>query len=194
MAIMSSPIVHIAAGYAIYSIVRHKLPKQSIIGVPARIGWPILFACLSLLPDLDVIVAWTHGNMAKFHNNLTHSLLVWIPLSLLLAAVLKACTEISARCGFLFFLVSSYMHILVDFSTYGRGVMLFWPITTTRFHAPITIFQGVPWSDKLTSPNYLQMLLEDCFFAAIVLALVAIIRRFHAWHEKHAYKPGNGIK
>lgn len=191
---MSSPIVHATAGYAVYSIFRHRLPERIVFGIPTRFIWSGIAIAISLLPDLDVIAAWTLGSMEKFHNNLTHSLLVWTLLPLFIAPVLKTITGISFRLGFLFTLVSCYLHVMIDFLTYGRGVMLFWPVTAQRFHAPLLLFRGVPWSDRLTSPNYLQMLLEDCLFAAIVLAAVIIARRLHAWHQAHAAKPDKGIE
>jgi len=98
--IMSSPIAHVAAGYAVYSIFRPWLPARTVSEIPARFSWPILAACLSLLPDLDVIAAWVFGNMAKFHNNLTHSLLVWLLASCLFAPVLRNVTGISYRLGY----------------------------------------------------------------------------------------------
>lgn len=191
---MSSPIAHAAAGLAVYSIVKHRLPAGSVCGLPARLAWPGIAVAISLLPDLDVLAALVFGSMEKFHNNLTHSLLIWILATCFIAPALKVVTGISIRLGFLFTLVLCHLHILIDYFTYGRGVMLFWPVTAERFHAPITLFMGVPWADRLTSPNYLQMLLEDCFFAAIVLSVAIVIRKFNDCHQEHASKPDKGVE
>ena len=177
---MSSPIAHAAVGYAIYSAYSHKLPAKPVIGIPPRLAWPATAVFFSLLPDLDVIAAWLSGNMERYHNNLSHSILFCTLKPAILAPVLKSLTGISIRVGFWFILTSCYLHILVDLFTQGRGLILFWPATTTRFHAPFTAFTGVPWSDSMTSPRYLQMLFEDCSFAVIVIILVAVMRRIRS--------------
>ena len=175
---MSSPIAHTAAAYAVYSTFRRKLPESSVLGMSHRLAWPLIVIFISLLPDLDVIAAMTIGSLEKFHNNLSHSLAICTAAAVILAPLLRLCANAPLGTGFLLSITCCYSHILIDFFTRGRGIMLFWPFTEMRYHAPVTLFIGVPWSSGLTSPLYLKMIINDLGFAAVVVGLVAITRRF----------------
>lgn len=173
---MSSPIAHTAAAYAVYTAFRQKLPGNPVLGVPHRFAWPLIIIFLSLLPDLDVIAAMTMGGLEKFHNNLSHSLAVCILASIILAPLLNLGTKLPLKTGFLLAATCCLSHILIDLCTHGRGLMLFWPLTETRYHAPVILFTGVPWSSSLTSPLYLKMVRDDLCFAAVVVGLVELIK------------------
>jgi len=178
---MSSPIAHTAIAYAVYNIFRRQLPAETVCGIPARIGWPLAVIILCMLPDLDTLVAWTFGSLERFHNNLSHSLLIGAMAPLLLAPLLRIVTKISMKTTLRLILACGFSHILIDLFTMGRGVMLFWPWTSIRFHAPISLFVGVPWSSKLTSPLYFLSAVNDLCFA---VAIVALVKAVHLHSDK----------
>jgi len=174
---MSSPIAHAAVSYAVYSIFRRKLPGEPVLGIPPRIAWPLAVLFFSLLADLDAIAGWSLGSLEKYHNNFFHSLLVCIAAALVLAVPLRIIAKAPFKTGFLLILTCCVFHVLIDLCTMGRGVMLLWPFTELRFHSPVTLFIGVPWSFGLSDPLYLLMLLNDSCFAAAVIAVVFAVRR-----------------
>ena len=177
---MSSPLAHADVGYLVYQPFRRLLPADKVLGIPARLAWPLAAIGLSLVPDLDVAVAWALGSLERFHNNLTHSLLAALAVSLLLTPPLRWLTKAPWKAGFGFILACYVAHVGVDWVTHGRGVMLFWPFTTHRFLSPVTLFPGVPWASGLTDPLYRQMLIHDGCFAVLVILLVELIRRRRA--------------
>lgn len=175
---MSSPIAHAAAGYAIYSAFRRKFPSGRLLGLSSGTIWPAIIVFLCLIPDLDAIIAFILGSFERFHNNLSHSLLACAVIPLLLTPLLNIFTRLSLKTSFLLILICCYSHIIIDLFTMSRGVMLFWPFSTIRIHAPISLFVGVPWSSKLTNPFYLLMAINDLCFAASLTAIVFVIRIF----------------
>jgi len=173
---VSSPIAHTAAGYAVYSFFRQRLPPVTVFGMSPGTVWPALAVLFCLLPDLDVLAAFVFGSFARFHNNFSHSLTICTVAPVLLALPLKALTKLNLSTSFALILTCCYSHIVIDLFTMGRGVMLFWPFSIQRFHAPVSLFVGVPWSSELTSPFYLVMAVNDLCFAAALIALVIIIK------------------
>jgi inner membrane protein len=176
-AVMSSPIVHAAAGYAIYDTLRQSLPSDRVFGIPSRIAWLLAAIFFSLLPDLDAIAGWLFGSLERFHNNASHSIVACLLASLLLPIPLRWVAKSPWKVGFGFIVAGYLSHLLIDLVTHGRGLMLFWPFTTQRFSSHMTLFLGVPWSSKLTSPLYMEMLLQDACFAAAVILLATLFRR-----------------
>ena len=174
---MSSPIAHGAAGYAIYSTFRRALPRQNVLGFPARLAWPVIAIIVCLLPDLDAIAAWLLGSMERCHNNLTHSLTAALAGSVLLAGLMRRVAGTSWTLGFRFIFTLALSHLVIDVVTLGRGLMLFWPFTLQRYMSPVIVFTGVPWSAHWNSPLYLRMLAEDTCFALAVLGVVWLVRR-----------------
>ncbi|NIV75262.1 MAG: hypothetical protein GWN37_10615, partial [Gammaproteobacteria bacterium] len=45
--------------------------------------------------------------------------------------------------AFLLTLVCYELHVLLDYLTVGRGVMLLWPLSAERFAPPIYLFYGL---------------------------------------------------
>ena len=152
---MPSPLAHLAAGAFVASVFTRN------VGEPVSRRW-IWGASLffSLAPDLDAIPGFLTGNMALYHNQITHSFAFGVFACLLMSGVF-----------WLFFrrfldwwsypriasvaLTSYGLHLVMDAATLGPGVKLLWPFTDERFSAPVTIFYGVRHSDGLFSPHHL---------------------------------------
>ena len=131
---------------------------------------------MSLVPDLDAILGILTGQMYRFHNNGTHSLLTG------LAFCLAAAAFIARRRGpgfgyWLAVLYGSYsLHIVMDaFTLDGRGVMLFWPLSAQRFMSPVPLFFGVRWSEGLFSLQHVYTLGTELIFVALVILSVRLL-------------------
>ncbi|PTN36501.1 metal-dependent hydrolase [Desulfonatronum sp. SC1] len=152
---MPSPIAHLAAGAAVATGFTRNIDdpaKRRQIWVAA------LF--FSLAPDLDAIPGFIAGNMALYHNQISHSIFFGT----------VACFLATGIFGMLFgrfldwwsyprltsiALVSYGLHLAMDAATLGPGVKLLWPFTDERFSTPVSIFYGVRHSDGLFSPHHL---------------------------------------
>lgn len=176
---MPSPIAHTAMGYLIYRLSRHRLPEQT----RKKIGpLPLLMAVamgVSLLPDLDSIAGILAGDFGRYHNNGTHSLLVGLAVSLLVAGVLWFVKRYDFVLWFVVLLASYEMHVIMDYFTVGgRGVMLFWPLTLQRFESPVKLFFGVRWSESPLDPVHLVTLANELVFLFLVVLFA------HLWERK----------
>lgn len=167
---MPSPLAHGAAGYLVH---RLRAAQSGEGAAPGRSGWWALLATigLSLLPDLDAIPGILSGDFAAYHNNSTHSLAMALPAALAVGGLVW----LRGRAGFTFWfttaLVCYQLHVIMDYFTLGRGVMLLWPFSGERYSSPILLFAGVAWSDGLVSSRHLWTLLgELVFVGAIALA------------------------
>ncbi|MDX1521057.1 MAG: metal-dependent hydrolase [Anaerolineae bacterium] len=169
---MPSPIAHAAAGYAIYRLSRSRRPQSKLPKFGPVPGLLLITTGFSLLPDLDSIVGLLSGNFGRFHNNLTHSLIVGFFVSLVFALGMWG----KERSGFGFWFAIALFgyeaHVLMDSATVGRGVMAFWPFTSERFASPLIIFYGLHWSEGWFSIRHLWTVLTELAFAALLLAAV----------------------
>ena len=171
---MSSPIVHAAAGYAIYRLFRRHLPQEKIWGIPARASWPLAVMALSLLPDLDAVVGILGRNLERFHNNLTHSLVTALIFSAAMPLPMRWIAGLRFTTGTALTFAACIAHLGLDLLTDGRGLMLAWPFTDHRFYQPVILFSGVPWSHAWSDPLYVVMLVEDTCFALLVVLVIAL--------------------
>jgi membrane-bound metal-dependent hydrolase YbcI (DUF457 family) len=173
---MPSPIAHLAVGYAVYRQYRRGLPRGQ------RRIWKfslqlIAAASLSLLPDLDVVPAIIFRDMGRFHNNSSHSLLVAIPVALLVASIFHQIYRSGFWRWFWICLLSYDLHVLMDALTAERGVMMFWPLTPTRFASPIKLFYGLQWGLGWISIYHLWTILTESAFALIVIRTIDFLDR-----------------
>jgi membrane-bound metal-dependent hydrolase YbcI (DUF457 family) len=129
----------------------------------------ILVAGLSMLPDLDVIPAMILGDMQRYHNNFSHSFVVAIPVVLLVAGVFHKVYRSNSWLWFVICSISYDLHIIMDALTGGRGVMVFWPLTETRFAAPAEIFRGLKWGEGWFSLWHLWTIVTETLFSFVVL-------------------------
>ena len=165
---MPSPIAHIGIGYVIYRIYKPQLPKHQ----PHNWKFPlqmIMVAGLSMLPDLDVIPAIIFRDMRGYHNNISHSLLVAIPVALLIASAFYRTYRSKFWMWFFICLLSYDLHVIMDALTAERGVMIFWPLSSARFTSPIKIFYGLQWGLGLFSIWHLWTIFTESLFVAVIL-------------------------
>ena len=166
---MPSPIAHLTAGYAIYTLSRTGSPQRELRQVGPFPGLLVFTAGLSLLPDIDSVAGLLTGNFGRFHNNLTHSLLLGLGIAFIIGVLMHWQTG----SGFWHWMTLAGLcydlHVIMDWTTYGRGVMALWPFTAERYLAPVTLFYGLHWSDGLFSERHLMTLATELGFAALVL-------------------------
>jgi inner membrane protein len=174
---MPSPLAHISVGYAIYKIFQGRLTEAE-----RAKAWlvPVLLlvtVVLSMLPDVDSILGLVMGDLGRYHNNGTHSLVVGLFLSMLFAGVVHRRFKYSFVTWFIVALLAYEMHVVLDFFTIGRGVMLFWPLSSNRYSSPILLFYGLHWSDGVLSMRHLWTLLTEMIFFILVYVFVRFIPR-----------------
>ncbi len=172
---MSSPIAHLATGYAVYRVLLAHDPK--VAGLPR--GTRLLTASFfAMAPDLDFIAGWIADDFPAYHNNVSHSF-VFGAMACLAAtwAVHRLAPAVRRPAFWLFSFGCLATHILVDYATRGRGVMLFWPFFNERLSSPFLLFSGVSWSKGLGTPDHLWTALNDGLYGAAAIALAEIWAR-----------------
>jgi hypothetical protein len=174
---MPSPIAHLSVGYLLYRFFMKRLSFRR-----NNLAWffPVLllggFMFLSMAPDLDSVVGLLTNQMGRFHNNWTHSIVICIAISVIGAVVMNLIVRNFTLCLAATFSCSS-LHIIMDFFSYGRGVMLLWPLTDHRFKPPFYIFMGLHWSEGVWCPLHLLTLVNELLFVAILIACIKIASR-----------------
>jgi membrane-bound metal-dependent hydrolase YbcI (DUF457 family) len=144
-----------------------------------RSGWIWLIGSLffSLAPDLDAIPGVLAGDFRAFHNQWTHSLLVGLAVALV-TGVIARWRKAPAGRWFLMALIGYSLHIGLDFFTRGgRGIMLFWPVTSQRFIGPFELFYGVRWSAGLWDYAHLVTFGTEFLFVAVIFGLWYLFER-----------------
>lgn len=168
---MPSPIAHTAVGYVLYKIyyadsaqpVYRRLPKNGLALISV--------IALSLLPDLDVIPALFFGNISYFHNNFTHSLGCGIMVAVIIGVLVQVTQGGGFKYWFIFALLSYELHVIMDYFTIGRGVMLLWPISDERYEPAIKLFYGLRRSNGLLTLDHLWTIGNEIFFVTLLLLL-----------------------
>jgi hypothetical protein len=173
---MPSPFAHSAAGYLIYRYIyqKHLDSRVHILRIPLAL---MIIIGFSLLPDLDVFPGIFTGDLGRFHNNVTHSLIVGLLVSAILSALVARIFRSSMKTWFSAFLFSYELHIIMDFFTGERGVMLGWPLTSARFTSPVKLFIGVKWGNGLISITHLVTILTEGLLFLLVLAVIKLAQR-----------------
>jgi inner membrane protein len=163
---MPSPLAHLAAGSA-FAFFTGKTGNL-------RTSWRIWAVCLgfSMAPDADAVLGILQGSLAVFHNQFSHSLGFGIVLC---AACLPLTRRMlpgwNVRGVFTLTIVCFGTHLLFDWMTYGRGVMLMWPFSSARFQSPVQVFHGLRWSEGVFSSTHLDTLInESSVIACVALA------------------------
>lgn len=167
---MPSPVAHLGAGYVIYRQSKNRLPedRRRFWVIPLQV---VAVAALSLLPDLDTIPAVLFGDMQRYHNNISHSLFFAIPVALVCAGLFTLVYRSNFWTWFFVSLVSYEIHIIMDFFTAERGVMLFWPLLEARFASPVKLFMGLQWGLGWFSIWHLWTFLTEGIFCLVVIFL-----------------------
>ena len=189
---MPSPIAHTAMGYVLYRVVRPYMPDQDV-RVMAMLPLSRLLLItmgLSLLPDGDALLGVAMGDFGRFHNNLTHSLFVGVPIALGIGVIAWACQRVGFVRWFLLALLCYDLHVIMDFFTVGRGVMLLWPISPDRYAPPFYLFYGLHWSEGLLSTKHVWTVVTEGASVLLTLLAVALWSRITGWSgpTRHQHK------
>jgi inner membrane protein len=172
---MSSPVSHLACGFAIYRILVARDPHVAGLPRGTRLATAALF---SMVPDLDFVAGWIAQDFPDFHNNVSHSFMFGLVLCLLAAILVSTrWRTIQFRSLWAFTFACYASHITVDYFTHGRGVMLFWPFLHERFSSPVILFTGVHWTKGLWSTDHLWTLGNDAVFALLLVGLTELAAR-----------------
>ena len=166
---MPSPIAHLGVGYAVYRYYKKRLPEARVKVWKSPLQL-VVVESLSLLPDLDVIPAILFEDMHRFHNNLSHSAFVAIPVSLLVAGNFHRIYRSNFWLWFLICMISYDLHIVMDALTADRGVMMLWPLTDVRFASPVKIFYGLQWGLGWFNISHLWTFLTESLFVIVIAA------------------------
>jgi len=173
---MPSPIAHISAGYAIYRLYKHKLPKSSyrFSNIPTFL---LLTAAISMLPDLDSLFGLIFRDMERYHNNFSHSLAFGLLVALIFSGI--AYWKYRSHLGgwFMISLLSYELHVIMDVFTGERGVMLLWPLVQDRISSPVKLFIGVQWGQGFFSIWHVWTILSESLLFLIIFFLLNFFER-----------------
>lgn len=168
--------MHVATGLAVFQGARGRYADGG-----RRLSVRGLFAvCVffSLAPDLDAFAGFAFGSFGDWHNQLTHSALVVAAVAVVAAALTRPLLpgfRYAGRAGLIGLCMGA--HLLLDWMTVGRGVMLFWPLSTVRFQCPAKLFWGVRWDLGLWAPEHLLTVFNEAGWLLVLFALATLIRR-----------------
>jgi inner membrane protein len=169
---MPSPLAHLTMGYILYRVYRPYLPQQGAEQFGPLPRLLLVTMGFSMLPDLDSVVGILTSDFGRFHNNLTHSLIIGLGVALGVGCLALWKRQSQFGHWFLIALLCYELHIIMDFFTIGRGVMAFWPLSSDRFLSPAAIFYGLHWSEGIYSIRHLWTLFTELAFA-LPLALTS---------------------
>lgn len=174
---MPSPIAHSTAAYAVY--VAFSPAGDQFLPWSGHRFTRLFLLCifLCLLPDFGSIFGLISGDFARYHNSWEHSLPTGFALALLLGAAVFLLGVGEFWRWFLIVLLCYESHVLMDYFTVGRGVMLFWPFSAERWSAPIKIFYGLHWSDGWWTVRHLWTAVTEITFAAVCVCVLISWKR-----------------
>ena len=166
---MPSPIAHLGVGFALYRHYKTRLPEDQphFWKIPFQLA---IVTGLSLLPDLDVIPAIIFRDMRAYHNNISHSLFVGVPVALVIAGIFQRFYRSNFWLWFVICLISYDLHVIMDAMTAERGVMMLYPFTEERYASPVKLFYGLQWGLGWLSPWHLWTIFTETVFSVIVVA------------------------
>ena len=181
---MPSPIAHLGVGYAIYRHYKTRLPEDQphFWKIPFQLA---IVTGLSLLPDLDVIPAIIFRDMRAYHNNISHSLFVGVPVALVIAGIFQRFYRSNFWLWFVICLLSYDLHVIMDAMTAERGVMMFYPFTEARYASPVKLFYGLQWGLGWFSPWHLWTIFTETIFSVVVITAMNYFdkRRIHSMEK-----------
>jgi LexA-binding, inner membrane-associated putative hydrolase len=168
---MPSPLVHSFTGYLIYRVLQLKIPEEchkKTIFAPRLL---VITVGLSILPDLDAIPGILTGDIGRFHNQWMNSFVASTIVALGIGVAVWSRRGSGFVRWFSITLLCYTTHILMDFFTWGRGVMLLWPFSSYRYKPPANLFYGLHWSQGLISSAHLWTVLTELGFIAVVSSI-----------------------
>ena len=173
---MPSPILHSAAGYSIYLLRRRQTSGSE--EDKALLTTLLISVIFSLLPDVDSAVGLIRGNFGRYHNNLTHSLFAGLVVALPFSFLMQRKQRRPFKYWFSLSLLAYFLHVIMDSLTWGRGVMAFWPFTSSRYRIPLRLFYGFHWSEGWRSRRHLWTVLTELFLiGSSALAVYHLLRK-----------------
>lgn len=173
---MPSPLAHMAMGYVINKVHQQKsFSEMNRRAVGKGLGLVIVTVGLSLLPDLDSVLGLLAGNFGRFHNNGTHSLIVGLLVAFFIGIMTSRIGRSEFLTWFVIPLTCYQLHVIMDFFTIGRGVMLLWPFSPQRFSSPVKLFYGLHWSDGWLSLRHIWTLFTELGFVVVLVAAVHLL-------------------
>jgi hypothetical protein len=173
---MPSPIAHAAAGYVAYRLFHANRADSS-----SKTDWLLLSTTgfFAMLPDIDIALGLIYGDLGRFHNQESHSLL----LGLLLAALFAGLMARRQRHNFLrWFSIAGIcyaLHVILDSLAPGRGVLMLWPLSDVRFISPVPFFYGLHWSEGIFSLSHIWTAGSELLIAMVALFFVIFWSRRH---------------
>jgi len=131
-----------------------------------------LFMAVSMLPDADVFLVALGASDAGAigHRGASHSLCFAVAGGLLCAAVARRFGWPVVRTAVTGTLAVASHALLDALGSGGRGLMVLWPFSTTRFHSPWRVFPDAPRGMKLLSQAGLfELVLELAIFSPLAV-------------------------
>jgi inner membrane protein len=174
---MPSPLSHVGMGYVIYRAYRGRFSQnnsEKIWIVPRNL---LIIAGLSLMADMDSIIGFLTGQFGRYHNNLTHSLIFGLLVAVIFAGVFAWKQGSPFTPWLVVALISYEMHVVMDFFTVGRGVMLLWPFSASRFASPVKLFYGLHWSEGWISIRHFWTLVTETGFFLLLIVVLNLLER-----------------
>ena len=183
---MPSPIAHTAIAYVIFSLYQPGIAQKGrrrTGGVPRAL---ILMMILSMLPDLDSVGGILMGDLRHYHNHWTHSLVIGLGVALVIGGLVWSLRRSGFARWFMIALLCFELHIVMDYFTFGSGVMVFWPFSQERFRSPVPLFYGLHWSDGWLSIRHIITIVTELGFIALISIIVYVVcdREWYLWPFK----------
>ncbi|MEX0745168.1 MAG: metal-dependent hydrolase [Phycisphaeraceae bacterium] len=184
---MPTPLAH----GSLVLFARPLLTRCGLADLPRarRWGFYALVLAALLLPDADFAMLLLPAHPLHQHGTFTHSLaaaLLFAPVFALVGRWLlmgRAAWGLLVVLGFTFYSA----HVLMDCFTAGRGVMLFWPMSESRFASPVALFVGAEHSSPLLWRRHVLTLVNE-------LALIALLWPIGTWLERRARRGGSRMR
>ncbi|MCB8981748.1 MAG: metal-dependent hydrolase [Ardenticatenaceae bacterium] len=183
--VMPSPIAHFAVGYAIYKVTQKRIRPFStaFAGIkPRRFLLPALLIS-SILPDLDFVPGLLSGQFDRYHNMIAHSLIFGVIVALIASAAIWLIQKTGFVSWFLLVSACYELHVIMDYFTLGRGVMMFWPFSSVRYLPPFLLFYGVHRSEGWLSIQHVWTLVTELGFVVLLNLLVHTVLKRHATRQ-----------
>jgi len=174
---MPSPIAHAAMGYLLYEAYRSHMPEESSRYVGPIPRLLIVTVGLSMLADLDFLPGILLGDPSRFHNSFTNSATICLAVALAVGTAAWLGSRSGFKRWFTLALFSYGLHVLMDYFTIGRGVMLAWPFFLDRFDPPVKLFYGLHRSEGLMSAKHLLTLVTELGFVGLIAFILLLLRR-----------------
>jgi len=178
---MASTVGHSLSGICIYALVSQKILRSPIFHDGKGL---FLYAFLANLPDIDFLIGFLfYGEFNAIHGGVTHSLFFLITISVLLGGMGRV-WPYSLNPWRVFFLVGS--HDLIDFFSSSAlgfhpayGIALFYPFSSEKIGAPISLFYGVRHKDldQLFSFDNIRGIFYELVIFVPVMVFFYFLRR-----------------